>query len=234
MPQLCLSHMPCLPARLSSTTRLAHTTTQKPRTSAHPSFVVHAANGSHDEDVDTHSFPAVHIAAAAAASMLAVASPAQAYEEERVWKPRRHHRRLGERYTESWAEEVVEVRAAHDCICMDLTSHACRYSPDAHAMLARCGRCCNILGMHAWQTCSSWSRWPVSTSCCVADLCVMCCLCVQREEQERSAQRLEQERLAELDRKKQEMVRDGLCTQVPHTRGLSLSGWQRLAVPSSP
>lgn len=132
MPQLCLSHMPCLPARLSSTTRLAHTHIQKPRTSAHPTFVVHAANGSHNEDVDTHSFPAAHIAAAAAASMLAVASPAQAYEEERVWKPRRHHRRLGERYTESWAEEVVEVRAAHDCVYLDLTRACVPDNKHAH------------------------------------------------------------------------------------------------------
>ncbi len=36
--------------------------------------------------------------------------------EDRPWKPRRHYRRMDERYADTWAEDLVEVRPiiAHD------------------------------------------------------------------------------------------------------------------------
>ena len=40
-------------------------------------------------------------------TMVAGVQPARA--EERVWKPRRHYRRMGERISDTWAEEAVEV-----------------------------------------------------------------------------------------------------------------------------
>lgn len=48
------------------------------------------------------------ITAAAIVCHFAVNTSA-ARAEDRPWKPRRHHRRLGERYTDAWAEELVEV-----------------------------------------------------------------------------------------------------------------------------
>lgn len=85
-------------------------------------------------------------------------------------------------------------------------------------MAARCGRGCNSLSMHAWRTffLNLGHGRLAAASCRMAELHVMWCPCVQREEQERSAQRLEQERLAALDRKKQEMVRGKLGTQLLH------------------
>ena len=36
-------------------------------------------------------------------------SSSTARAEDRPWKPRRHYRRIGERFTDTWAEELVEV-----------------------------------------------------------------------------------------------------------------------------
>ncbi len=47
---------------------------------------------------------AVRVMSATAICHMLMAGRASA---EREWKPRRHHRRLGERFSQTWAEDVV-------------------------------------------------------------------------------------------------------------------------------
>lgn len=48
------------------------------------------------------------VATAAICSIIGAAAPS-AHAHEIVWRPRRHHRRLDERFYSNWADEVVEV-----------------------------------------------------------------------------------------------------------------------------
>lgn len=52
-------------------------------------------------------------AAARAASLPSAADAAE-------WKPRRHHRHIGERFTDAWADAVVEVQEADKAVIRDL------------------------------------------------------------------------------------------------------------------
>ncbi len=52
-------------------------------------------------------------------TVLGAAKSARAHEA--VWRPRRHHRRMGERIADDWAQQAVDVRKA---ACMALLSHA--------------------------------------------------------------------------------------------------------------
>lgn len=72
--------------------------------------------------------------------------PARA--EEREWKPRRHYRKMGERYTDKWAYELAEVGAARYCAganlaqcrtqCFRATALVCT-NPSAEAPCSRSG-----------------------------------------------------------------------------------------------
>jgi hypothetical protein len=51
---------------------------------------------------------------AVAASLVALsfAAKVNAAEAEVAWKPRRHHRHIGERFTDTWADAIVEVSSS--------------------------------------------------------------------------------------------------------------------------
>lgn len=54
------------------------------------------------------------LAAAAAVSALVGGTPgaARAADDAAAWKPRRHHRHIGQRFSDTWADAVVEVGPA--------------------------------------------------------------------------------------------------------------------------
>jgi hypothetical protein len=49
-------------------------------------------------------------AASLLACSLALQAAAPAAASETTWKPRRHHRGIGERFSDTWADAIVEVR----------------------------------------------------------------------------------------------------------------------------
>lgn len=60
-----------------------------------------------EQGIDVGGMARVSVVAAVALSI--VATPRAAHAEERVWKPRRHHRRMGETIADDWASQAVEV-----------------------------------------------------------------------------------------------------------------------------
>lgn len=71
-----------------------------------------AAADRRDQPLAQQSLPdAGVIIRAVAASLVALsfAAKVNASEGEASWKPRRHHRHIGERFTDTWADAIVEV-----------------------------------------------------------------------------------------------------------------------------
>ena len=97
------------PASTSSSSRAA---AASPAAALGPRHQHHDGN---DNGSDQTALAALLVRAclATATSLAAVSmvpSPAQA--REAVWRPRRHYRRMDERYTRHWAEDIAEVRWA--------------------------------------------------------------------------------------------------------------------------
>lgn len=51
----------------------------------------------------------LYTAATAVAVICSFAANVQAARAQGTWKPRRHHRHIGERFTDTWADAIVEV-----------------------------------------------------------------------------------------------------------------------------
>lgn len=60
-----------------------------------------------EQGIDVGGMARISVVAAVALSI--VATPRAAHAEERAWKPRRHHRRMGETIADDWASQAVEV-----------------------------------------------------------------------------------------------------------------------------
>ena len=92
----------CLPARAR-----CRAASGPPRAQGRPDRALAGASDGWDA-------PGLLRAAAAAAAVLALAECATARAARAAdageWKPRRHHRHIGERFTDTWADAVVEVR----------------------------------------------------------------------------------------------------------------------------
>lgn len=57
--------------------------------------------------LDSHQFRSVVVAAAVCCAFVSNVGAARA--ESLHWIPRRHHRHIGERFTDTWADTIVEV-----------------------------------------------------------------------------------------------------------------------------
>jgi hypothetical protein len=111
-------------------------TTVAPRASSRP-----------DRGVEQHALDLGPLAKALTAAAVAVSlmGRAGAAHADAAWKPRRHHRHIGERFTDTWADAIVEVRIAASW------GHIAAEAGVPFAAWRRPGRCCAWARPRQWQ-----------------------------------------------------------------------------------
>ena len=110
-------------ALISSSSGTTTTTSSSSRRGLAPPLRAHRKDRSPGDRqaaaVDGHGLArAVTAAAVALAALGSGAGAARAAAPSAEWKPRRHHRHIGERFTDTWADAVVEVGGAVCACCL--------------------------------------------------------------------------------------------------------------------